>query len=101
PLGIQVPGVNTGLPFQLTLFRATAGSGQNLEPASSRLQLDLILSRVAIQIPGLRPARFVAADAARPASLAPDLSRSMVRIAGSGVLRLRVAGRAADPLFMD
>ncbi len=101
PLGIQVPGLNTGLPFQLTMFRAAASSSENLEPKSPKIQLDLILSRVAIEFPGLRPARFVDAAGAAPAHLVPDLSRQLVRIVGSGVLRIRSGGGSTDVLFID
>src|SRR4030042_4572878 len=61
---IELPGLNVGVPFQLTRRRRppNTGAGENLEPAPDNFQIDLFLDRVSIVVPGLRPAQFVASS---------------------------------------
>ena len=84
---VQIPGIQTGIPFQLTFTRADVTD--NLEPAADRFNLDLFLDRVSITVPGLKPAKRVVSAPLSPRHLVPDTTRNTVRIYGSGVLRLR------------
>ncbi len=57
---LEIPGINTGVPFQLVFTRAVRttapATGEVLEPAPDTFQLDLFLDLFAIRIPGLEPA---------------------------------------------
>lgn len=99
----EIPGLNTGIPFQLSLLRTPPGAGQNLEPGPAGFRLDLFLQRVSIIVPGLRPATRVPASGVTPSHLVADRSRSRVRIVGSGILRLasNPAGGAPIVRFID
>lgn len=83
---VQIPGIHSGIPFQLTFQRVAVT--ESLEPAADRFNLDLFLDRVSITVPGLKPAKRVASAPLSPRHLVPDTSRETVRIYGSGVLRL-------------
>jgi hypothetical protein len=98
---VEVPGLNTGLPFRLVRTRNAAGTGQNLEPGASSAFLDLVVDRIAITIPGLRPATLVPSAPAVAAHLLPDGSHSSVRIVGSGVVRIDLSGTADLVRFVD
>ncbi|GLX99358.1 hypothetical protein [Herbidospora sp. NBRC 101105] len=98
---VEVPGLNTGLPFHLVRRRAQRGAGQNLEPAGEAVFLDLVVDRIAIKVPGLRPATLVPSAAAVAAHLLPDPARSGVRIVGSGVVRIDLSGSGEVVRFVD
>ena len=98
---VEVPGLNTGLPFRLVRTRNAVGAGQNLEPGASSAFLDLVVDRIAITIPGLRPATLVPSAPAVAAHLLPDGSHSSVRIVGSGVVRIDLSGTADLVRFVD
>lgn len=98
---VEVPGLNTGLPFRLVRTRNAAGSGQNLEPAASSAFLDLVVDRIAITVPGLRPATLVPTAPAVAAHLLPDASHTSVRIVGSGVVRIDLSGTGDLVRFVD
>lgn len=85
---LQAPGLQTGLPFQLTRYRRLPGTGDTIEPAPLGWQLDLILDHLSITVPRLKPARRVDSSDTTPRHLVPDTQRSAVRIVGSGVLRI-------------
>ncbi len=98
---VEVPGLNTGLPFRLVRTRAAPGTGQNLEPAGSNAFLDLVVDRIAITVPGLRPATLVPSTPGVAAHLLPDTSRSTVKIIGSGVVRIDLSGAGEVVRFVD
>ena len=91
-LPIEAPGINGGLRAQLAVRRN--GSGQVTQWA-----VDLDLDRLAIAVPGLRPAREVR-EPARATRLADEPSRRDVRIVGRGVLRIAAAGGAAPEVTL-
>ncbi|MBA2384513.1 MAG: hypothetical protein H0V68_07620, partial [Actinobacteria bacterium] len=84
-LPLQAPGLSSGLQLQLAVRRASA-----TEPAT-QWALDLDLDRVALLVPGLRPARE-RRDPARAPRLEDEPSRTEVRIVGRGVLRIAANG---------
>ncbi len=98
---VEVPGLNTGLPFRLVRTRATPASGQNLEPGGSSSFLDLVVDRIAITVPGLRPATMVPSAPAVVAHLLPDTARTGVKIVGSGVVRIDLSGTGDLIRFVD
>jgi hypothetical protein len=53
---VEAPLLNAGAPFEL-IGGARTPANQNVEPAPSGFQIDLAHDRIAITIPGLRPAR--------------------------------------------
>lgn len=91
-LPIEAPGINGGLRAQLAVRRN--GSGQVTQWA-----VDLDLDRLAIAVPGVRPAREVR-EPARATRLADEPSRRDVRIVGRGVLRIAAAGGAAPEVTL-
>jgi len=98
---VEVPGLNSGLPFRLVRTRTTPGAGQTLEPAGAASFLDLFVDRIAITVPGLRPATLVPSAPAVVAHLLPDTTRSKVRIVGSGVVRIDLSGAGDLVRFVD
>src|SRR5215212_9854231 len=56
---IELPLLNVGVPFQLVRPRLPVAAGADLDPAPQTFQLDLLLDRVAIVVPGLQPAKLV------------------------------------------
>ncbi|WP_460980191.1 hypothetical protein, partial [Pseudactinotalea suaedae] len=98
---VEIPGLNTGLPFRLVRIRTQPGATDSLEPAADAAFLDLVVDRIAITIPGLRPAILVPATASSPAHLLPDPSRDAVKIVGSGVMRIDLTGAAEIVRFVD
>jgi len=86
-LPIEAPGITGGLRAQVAVRRN--GSGQVTQWA-----VDLDLDRLAIAVPGLRPAREVR-EPARATRLADEPSGRDVRIVGRGVLRIAAQGGAA------
>ena len=98
---VEVPGLNTGLPFRLTRLRSAPSAGQNLEPAATGLFLDLVVDRIAITVPGLRPATLIPSAPGIVAHLAPDPSRTNVRIVGSGTVRIDLTGAGETVRFID
>ena len=98
---VEVPGLNAGLPFRLVHRRTPPGAGQNLEPAAVSAFLDLVVDRIAITVPGLRPATLVPSAPAVVAHLVPDTTRSAVKIVGSGVVRIDLSGVGDLVRFVD
>jgi hypothetical protein len=98
---VEVPGLNAGLPFRLVRIRAVPEAGQTLEPAGSSAFLDLVVDRIAITVPGLRPATLVPSAPASVGHLLPDTSRSKVKIVGAGVVRLDLSGNGDLVRFVD
>lgn len=98
---VEVPGLNTGLPFRLVRTRTAPGTGQSLEPAGSNAFLDLVVDRIAITVPGLRPATLVPSAPGVAAHLLPDSARSSVKIIGSGVVRIDLSGTGEVVRFVD
>ena len=98
---VEVPGLNTGLPFRLVRTRTAPGAGQTLEPAGSSAFVDLVVDRIAITVPGLRPATLVPTAPAVVAHLLPDTSRSGVKIVGAGVVRIDLSGSGDVVRFVD
>ncbi len=84
-LPLQAPGLSSGLHVQLAVRRASESA-----PAT-QWALDLDLDRVALLVPGLRPARE-RHDPARATRLEDEPSRTEVRIVGRGVLRIAANG---------
>ena len=86
---VEAPGLNVGIPFQLTVRRQGAAVPPALEPATVPSSLDLFLDRVSVVVPGLKAAVLVPSAGVNPAHLlhsdAPD---QKVRLVGSGVLRI-------------
>jgi hypothetical protein len=85
---VEVPGLNEGLPFQLTFTRASPTAGSSLEAAPTEWRLDLLLNEVSIVIPDLKPAKPAGGSGVDALHLVADPARSRVRIFGSGVLRI-------------
>ena len=86
---VEIPGLNEGLPFQLTFTRAAATtSGSTLEGAPTEWRLDLMLKQVSIVIPDLKPAKPAGGSGVNALHLVADASRSRVRIYGSGTFRI-------------
>ena len=98
---VEVPGLNSGLPFRMARTRANPGTGQNLEPAGTTAFIDLVVDRIAVTIPGLRPATLVPTAPASVAHLVPDTTRSAVKIVGSGVVRIDLSGTGDVVRFVD
>lgn len=98
---VEVPGLNAGLPFRLVRSRTSPGAGQTLEPAGSGSFLDLVVDRIAIVIPGLRPATLVPSAPASVAHLVPDTTRTNVKIVGAGVVRIDLSGNGDLVRFVD
>ncbi|MEL6763510.1 MAG: hypothetical protein AAFO87_07570, partial [Cyanobacteria bacterium J06607_6] len=91
---VEIPGIQNGIPFQLTYTRAPLAVSDDpattvaLEPSAETFSLDLFLDRVSIIVPGLKPAKRVGSADLTPRHLVADENRDRVRICGSGVLRL-------------
>ncbi|MBW3547637.1 MAG: hypothetical protein KY452_05830 [Actinobacteria bacterium] len=84
-LPIEAPGLSSGLRVQLAVRRLTPTA-----PAS-QWALDLDLDRIAMLVPGLRPARE-RREPAHPTRLEDEPSRADVRVVGRGVLRIAASG---------
>ena len=98
---VEVPGLNSGLPFRLVRTRNAAGAGQTLEPAGAGAFVDLVVDRIAITVPGLRPATLVPTAPAVVAHLLPDSTKSGVKIVGAGVVRIDLTGSGDVVRFVD
>ena len=98
---VEVPGLNAGLPFRLVRTRTTPGAGQTVEPAGASAFVDLVVDRIAITVPGLRPATLVPSAPAVAAHLLPDASRDRVKIVGAGVVRIDLSGSGDVIRFVD
>ncbi len=99
---VEVPGLNTGLPFRLVRTRSAPAAGQTLEPAGASAFLDLVVDRIAIAVPGLRPATLVPSAPGVVAHLLADTTRKNVKIVGSGVVRIDLSGGGGDAVrFVD
>jgi hypothetical protein len=66
---IELPLLNVGVPFQLTRTCLPVASGEDIEPAPPGFQVDLLLQRIAIVVPGLQPAKVAQASGTTPAHL--------------------------------
>lgn len=92
---VEIPGLTSGVPFQLGWVRATTGDANtDLEGEPTGWVLDLVLDRVAIIIPIGQPGELVPSSPASPAFMraAPNAGRR-VKLYARGVLRIE--GRAA------
>ena len=91
---IHIPGLIQGLPFRLAVARDTAPAGQQ-EPRPSRWILDIEVTDLEVQIPGVRAAQRSGGSGVTPLTLAPagdsDASRR-VYLAGSTVIRISGGG---------
>ncbi len=101
---IELPLLNVGVPFQLVRARLPVAAGTDLEPAPDGFQLDLLLQRVAIVVPGLQPATAIAGAGVTPAHLlrpvpGDRLYGKSVKIVGSGTLRIASAPGGGAPLI--
>jgi hypothetical protein len=92
---LKVPGLNTGVPFTLTLWRpavATAGAGDTaIEGEPVGFVLDLLLDDIRLEIPGLQGARVLGdgLGTGRPARLQRLTGRGrQVALVGGIVLRI-------------
>ena len=92
-LPLQAPGLSSGLRVQLAVRRPSTTA-----PAS-QWALDLDLDRVALLVPGLRPARE-RRDPARATRLEDEPSRTEVRVVGRGVLRIAANGGATPEVSL-
>ncbi|MCA9689623.1 MAG: OmpA family protein, partial [Myxococcales bacterium] len=93
---LELPGLNTGVRFQFSSTRAQPSGGQNLEPEPSGWQLDLFLDRLAVPIPGLKPAVLIEAAPSQPAHLAAAGGSDVVKLYGKGVLRISSGASGVD-----
>ncbi|NWK95837.1 hypothetical protein DM806_09135 [Sphingobium lactosutens] len=99
---IELPLLNVGVPFQLVRKRLPVVAGEDIEPAPDGFQIDLLLQRMAIVIPGLVPAKLVpsagttAAHLVRPVS-GDKLFGTKVKIVGSGTLRIASSPSGGAP----
>jgi hypothetical protein len=100
---VRAPGLNKGLPFQLTARRNPPVGGQNVEPAPSAFILDLFLDQVEIEMPFVRPARLVSgpAVAAHLEDVPAGQNPRIVNLVGGGTLRIQVAGGNTSVRFVD
>lgn len=86
---IEIPGLNVGVPFQLSWQRdTTTGAVTDLEDQPTGWTLDLVLDRVAVVIPIGQAARLVPTAAVAPAYLEPD-GGGRVKLYARGVLRVQ------------
>jgi outer membrane protein OmpA-like peptidoglycan-associated protein len=83
-LPVEAPGLTSGLRMQLAVRKP--GGGPVTEWA-----LDLDLDRIAVVVPGLRPARE-RREPARATRLEDEPGRTAVRVVGRGVLRIAASG---------
>lgn len=101
---IEIPGINTGIPFQLVFTRkarsAPATTGEALELPPDTFQLDLFLDRFAITIPGLQPA-LVEETPGGPTHLVRDRTRNKVRLIGGAIFRLKSTPEGVSAQFVD
>ena len=99
---IELPLLNAGVPFQLTRRRLPLVG--DIEPAPDGFQLDLLLNRVAIAIPGLQPANAIPGVDVTPAHLVRPIASDplfgkKVKIVGSGTLRIASATGGGAPVI--
>lgn len=87
---VEAPGLTTGLPFRIVRTRAAAGSGTNVEAASTPSTLDLYLDPIGLTFPRLTPAIVAGGTfgSANAAHLVPDPDRDGVRAWGRAILRI-------------
>src|SRR6202047_2476535 len=90
---IQIPGLTEGLPFRLVIQRGTITAGQEAAPAL--WTLDIEVSDVEVQIPGVRAAQPTGGTGVTPLTLQPVqgsdqarkvflVARGVVRVSGGG-----------------
>jgi len=97
---LQIPLLNTGVPFTLSYLR-DFGAG-NLEAAPDGWQLDLNLNQLILTFYNLSPAKYVAEAGVMTRHLVPDTSKDLVQATGSAVLRLsQRPGEAVIVSFVD
>jgi hypothetical protein len=100
---VRAPGLNKGLPFQLTVRRNPPVGAENVEPAPSAYLLDLFLDQVEVELPFVRPARLVSgpAIAAHLEDIPADQGPRIVKLVGGGTLRIQASGSGATVRFVD
>ena len=97
---LQLPGVHSSLPFQLTLFRGPVTD--DLEPAPSGFILDIVFEDLRLTLPELRPAMLVPETGTTPRHILPRPEGGDVAIVGSAVLRMEKRGDERPRLrFID
>jgi hypothetical protein len=99
---IELPLLNVGVPFQLVRRRLPLVA--DIEPAPDGFQLDLLLNRVAIRIPGLQPAKAIEGAGVTPAHLVRPIAGDPlfgkgVKIVGSGTLRIASSPDGGAPVI--
>lgn len=99
---IELPLLNVGVPFQLVRRRLPLVA--DIEPAPDGFQLDLLLNRIAIRIPGLQPAKAIEGAGVTPAHLVRPIAGDPlfgkgVKIVGSGTLRIASAPGGGAPVI--
>ncbi|WP_426163647.1 hypothetical protein [Sandarakinorhabdus sp. DWP1-3-1] len=99
---IELPMLNVGVPFQLVRRRLPLVG--DIEPAPDGFQLDLLLNRVAIAIPGLQPAVAIPGVDVTPTHLVRPIAGQplfgkRVKIVGSGTLRIASAPGGGAPVI--
>lgn len=92
-LPLEAPGLTSGMRMQLAVRRA------NPAGPATEWAVDLDLDRVALVVPGLRPARE-SRQPARATRLVDEPSRASVRIVGRGVLRIAAVGGATPQVSL-
>jgi hypothetical protein len=88
---VEIPGLTSGVPFQLGWVRATTGgAATDLEGEPTGWVLDLVLDRVAVIVPIGQPGEVVPASPSSPAFMraSPNAGRR-VKLYARGVLRIQ------------
>lgn len=86
---VEIPGLNSGVNFQLFFRRAAASGAQNLEPEPVSWVLDLFLDAVRVPLPGPMPARKIEGPPPHLEKLTGQGARTRVDVWGKGVLRIQ------------
>ena len=95
----QIPGVTEGLPFRLAIQRGAVIAGQEASPAL--WTLDIEVTDVEVQIPGVRAAQQTGGTGVTALTLQPvqgsDKARKVFLVA-CGVVRISGGGSRRDPV---
>lgn len=99
---IRIPGLTTGLRFQLTIFRGqpsgptpgAAGVPFTAEGASTGWQLDILVGDCEVKLPGLRAAKRIEGSGASATHLEPAAPPADVWFIVSGAIQITSIGGA-------